>query len=108
MTARKPNETTLTQKARKHSDEALQTLIDVARDKDAPPASRLAAANALLDRAYGKTQNLILEENTLPPRQIRIIAVEKTVPKEQDDEAKTEYVGELDENFDEDGGHENK
>lgn len=41
-------------KAREWTDEALATLIRVARDRKAPPAAQVAAASAILDRGYGK------------------------------------------------------
>src|SRR5512140_280147 len=40
--------------AREKSPEAIETLANVMRDDKAPPAARVAAANALLDRGYGK------------------------------------------------------
>jgi hypothetical protein len=40
--------------ARQKSPEAINTLTDIMRDGKAPPAARVAAANALLDRGYGK------------------------------------------------------
>ena len=40
--------------ARERSPEALNILANVMRDEKAPPAARVAAANALLDRGYGK------------------------------------------------------
>src|SRR6185503_7864885 len=40
--------------ARERSPEALNLLANVMRDEKAPPAARVAAANALLDRGYGK------------------------------------------------------
>ena len=40
--------------AREYSAEALETLVDVARNGSTDSA-RVAAANALLDRAYGRT-----------------------------------------------------
>ena len=39
--------------AKTYTDEALQTLVDVARN-GRTDAARVSAANALLDRAYGK------------------------------------------------------
>lgn len=56
---RKPNiilaeRQTLSEKAREHTDDALQTLVEVCKDKKAPPAARVQAANALIDRGYGK------------------------------------------------------
>src|SRR6476620_448822 len=40
--------------AREKSPEAINILANVMRDEKAPPAARVAAANALLDRGYGK------------------------------------------------------
>ena len=40
--------------ARERSPEAINILANVMRDEKAPPAARVAAANALLDRGYGK------------------------------------------------------
>ena len=40
--------------ARERSPEAINTLAQVMRDEKAPPAARVAAANSLLDRGYGK------------------------------------------------------
>jgi hypothetical protein len=36
------------------SPEAITTLANIMHDEEAPPAARVAAANALLDRGYGK------------------------------------------------------
>jgi hypothetical protein len=45
--------------AQQHGPEAIEGLIALARDKNAPAAARVAAYNALLDRGYGKpTQEL--------------------------------------------------
>lgn len=43
----------LSELAKAYSEEALQTLIDVARN-GRTDAARVSAANGLLDRAYGK------------------------------------------------------
>ena len=40
--------------ARQKSPEGINTLSNVMNDEKAPPAARVAAANALLDRGYGK------------------------------------------------------
>src|SRR6266404_6292667 len=42
--------------ARAHTLEAVQTLVDVMRDMEAPPASRVRASECLLDRAWGKPE----------------------------------------------------
>ena len=40
--------------ARKRSPEAISTLVAIMNDEKALPAARVAAANAVLDRGYGK------------------------------------------------------
>ena len=40
--------------ARRRSPDAINTLSAIMDDQKAPPAARVAAANALLDRGYGK------------------------------------------------------
>jgi hypothetical protein len=40
--------------ARQHTTDAVETLASIMRDKNAVPAARVAAANAILDRGYGK------------------------------------------------------
>jgi hypothetical protein len=40
--------------ARAYTTEAVETLAEVMRDKGAPPSARVTAANALLDRGWGK------------------------------------------------------
>jgi predicted ArsR family transcriptional regulator len=44
----------IAQAAREHAEVALKVLVDVARDVAAPPSARVSAANAILDRGYGK------------------------------------------------------
>jgi hypothetical protein len=40
--------------ARKHTREAVAVLVSIAHDSRAPAAARVAAANSLLDRAWGR------------------------------------------------------
>ena len=40
--------------AKGYAGEALATLTEIARDRGAPPAARVSAAVAILDRGYGK------------------------------------------------------
>src|SRR6266496_6518616 len=40
--------------ARQKSPEAICTLAEIMQNEKAPPAARVAAANSLLDRGYGK------------------------------------------------------
>jgi HEAT repeat protein len=45
--------------ARQYAPEALSTLADIMRDSKSPPAARVAAASAVLDRGYGKPSQYI-------------------------------------------------
>lgn len=40
--------------ARQYTDEAVNTLAEIANNPKSPPSARVQAANALLDRAWGK------------------------------------------------------
>jgi hypothetical protein len=40
--------------ARAHTEQALLTLVAIMSDEKTNPAARVAAANAILDRGYGK------------------------------------------------------
>ena len=51
--------------ARAHTGEAVQTLVSIMTNHKAAPAARVSAANALLDRGYGKPPQHITGEN--PP-----------------------------------------
>jgi len=42
--------------ARQHTDAAIKTLVDVVNDPGAPPSAKVAAANALLDRGWGRPE----------------------------------------------------
>lgn len=45
--------------ARKHTDEAIQVLVNVMSDANAAPAARVGAATALLDRGWGRPAQTI-------------------------------------------------
>jgi Family of unknown function (DUF5681) len=49
--------------ARAHTGEAVQTLVSIMTNHKAAPAARVSAANALLDRGYGKPPQHITGEN---------------------------------------------
>ena len=44
------------QLAKEASEDAVKTLVEIMKDKAAPPAARASAANAILDRGWGKPQ----------------------------------------------------
>ena len=57
--------------ARQQSPEAINTLAVIMGDEKAPAAARVAAANALLDRGYGKpTQPISQTLEKIDPRTI--------------------------------------
>ena len=66
--------------ARKHSSTAIQTLADICMDGDAPPAARVSASSALLDRGWGKPpqQNIVTGENGGP------VLIATGVPRQDD------------------------
>ena len=45
--------------ARSHTRTALNVLVGIMRSNDATPAARVAAANAILDRGWGKATQAI-------------------------------------------------
>ena len=47
------------QLAKEASEEAVKTLVEIMKDKAAPSAARASAANAILDRGWGKPQQTI-------------------------------------------------
>jgi membrane-bound lytic murein transglycosylase B len=49
--------------ARAHTEAALRTLVGVMNQDEAPPAARVAAANSLLDRGWGKAEQRIEGEH---------------------------------------------
>src|SRR4029450_4330574 len=49
--------------AREHTGEAIETLVSIMTNHKAAPAARVSAANALLDRGYGKPPQHITGEN---------------------------------------------
>lgn len=55
-----PNKPTpLREAAREYSQEALATLAEVMRNTNEPAAARVSAANALLDRGYGRPNQIL-------------------------------------------------
>ena len=48
--------------ARKHTSEAIETLVSIMANAKSTPAARVSAANSLLDRGYGKPPQHITGE----------------------------------------------
>ena len=70
--------------ARQKSREAITTLANIMHDEEAPPAARVAAANALLDRGYGKPTQPIsqtlakVDPSTISDEELAAIAMNGT------------------------------
>jgi len=53
--------------ARERTEEAIGTLLDVMRNQDAPSAARVAAAEAMLSRGWGKPTQPFAGDDEAPP-----------------------------------------
>lgn len=60
--------------AREYTTEAFDALVGVLRDADAPAAAKVGAANAILDRGYGKASTVISGDEEGGP--VRIARIE--------------------------------
>jgi len=58
--------------ARKHSNAMIRSLAAIAKQTDGSTAARVSAAQALLDRAWGKTGKLVANEEVGVPAITRI------------------------------------
>lgn len=60
-----PDGRTLAEVAREHTIAAVETMVTVMSDQQAPPAARVSAASTLLDRGWGRA-NQVVEFGGLP------------------------------------------
>jgi hypothetical protein len=60
--------------ARSHTETAVNVLAGIMQQKDAPPSARVAAANALLDRGWGKPTQPIAGDDEHDALRVRSIA----------------------------------
>ena len=61
---------TLTKLAREYTEDAVECLVEIIRDKDAPHAARASASLGLLDRGWGRpAQSLTLMGDAANPIQ---------------------------------------
>jgi hypothetical protein len=70
--------------ARSYTDKALKVLAGITMQEDAPPAARVAAANSLLDRGWGKPAQPI-EGGDAPVKVIHKIELIAKKPDERAD-----------------------
>lgn len=80
-----PNRSTseLKAAAQRYTDDALKTLAEIMTDDDQPGPARVSAANAILDRGYGKPMQPVthdLDLNNLTDEQLAILAVALGAP----------------------------
>lgn len=54
----------IAERAKTHGDAALRTLAEIMTDPEAPHSSRVSAANALLDRGFGKPVQAVDHSST--------------------------------------------
>lgn len=78
----RPKESALVKSlARAHTEVAIATLASILGDSDAKPGERVAAANALLDRAWGKPAQAIVgdaDEDAIRIETIKRVLVRPT------------------------------
>ena len=72
--------------ARSHTRSALNILVQVMRNKDATPAARVSAANAILDRGWGKAIQAI--ENGEHPLEL-IHRIERVIVHPENTDSKS-------------------
>jgi len=61
---------TLSQLAREHTEEAVNTLIEVMRDGSAPAAARVSASDKILNRGWGQAPQTITVNDDREPRDL--------------------------------------
>jgi hypothetical protein len=59
--------------ARTHAERALQVLVDVMRDRKVTPSTRVIAATAVLDRAWGKPTPPTADDDDYKAARLEII-----------------------------------
>ncbi|MBN7763381.1 hypothetical protein JYP52_19745 [Nitratireductor aquibiodomus] len=77
----------LSEMAKGHAEDAIQTLAAIHADREAPSAARVSAAVAILDRAYGKPPQMLdltSSDGSMSPKPTRIEFVAPQVDDESD------------------------
>jgi hypothetical protein len=70
--------------ARAHTESALKVLAGIMNQDDAPAAARVSAAQALLDRGWGKPTQPIAGDDDSAPLRFQLIERVIVDPKAQD------------------------
>jgi len=79
LSGRRPADYNLKHLAREHTAKALQTLVDIMTNAKATHTARVAAANSLLDRGFGKPVNEINAQISTRP----VIDIDKLSPTDR-------------------------
>lgn len=72
--------------ARSHTETALNVLAGIMRQDEAPAAARVAAANSLLDRGWGKPTQPIAGDDNAPAVKLETIVRTIVDPRNPDSE----------------------
>ena len=59
--------------SRQYTDQAINALVDVLSNDEEPAAARVAAANSLLDRGYGKAATIVQGDEDGGALQVNIV-----------------------------------
>jgi hypothetical protein len=66
--------------AREYTADAIGTLVSIMADESEPAPARVSAANALLDRGYGKPSTVLSDEDGNPATIAHLIKLEGVRP----------------------------
>jgi hypothetical protein len=72
----------ITELARRHAPEAIEALVEIATSRAHPAAARVAAAVALLDRGYGKPQQVVERPGDQLPSSVILVPAACSSPEE--------------------------
>jgi hypothetical protein len=67
----------LSELARSYTEEAVEALVEVMRDKQAPAAARVAASDKILNRGWGQAPQTIAFSDDRTPRDLSGMTVEQ-------------------------------
>jgi hypothetical protein len=84
--------------ARSYTKAAINTLVGIMRQPKAPPAARVMAANALLDRGWGKAAQLVAvdgEIRQLVEVKLNVVQPTHALPKTEPIDAQPNDINDL-------------
>src|SRR6516162_1537751 len=84
--------------ARSYTKAAINTLVGIMRQPKAPPAARVMAANALIDRAWGKAAQLVAvagEIRQLVEAKLNVVQPTQALPQTETIDAQPNDINDL-------------